>query len=358
MEPAERAVMSACHVYRFPMRDPDDMSGLAGLLDQGAIAAGDIKAVFCKTEGNGLNNDWTRHFVDRAVRTTIAEHGGAQAEALRRAVLVLISGGSEGVVAPHMLVFVAAPSAGIEPGLALGMEIRDLAPADLAHGPHLTTTADMVRAAMKAAGAEDASQVGFVVVRAPADSAHGATSPRVRAAVALGVAQALGEIAGEIDEAAFLKDFSRFCGRVFVVARDDTTTQQVIVLANAPGGTKGLRVAAGTLRDPLDSPSVAAVLAKLGIAAAPQASPDASARIVASLSKGDPPADGRIRGARHTMNGDGDIHSHRHGRSAYGAMIASVIGHSYCFVSGGAEHHGPDNGGLIALIARDEGSST
>jgi cyanuric acid amidohydrolase len=357
MEPADRTVMSACHVYRFPMRDPDDMSGLAGLLAQGKIAAADIKAVFCKTEGNGLNNDWTRLFVDRAVRMTIAAGDGAEAEALRRAILVLISGGSEGVVSPHMLVFAAAPPTGTEPGLALGMDIRDLAPGDLARKSHASITADMVRAAMKATGAEDPSQVGFVIVRAPADAAMGASSPRVRAAVSLGVAQALGEIAGDIDEAAFLKDFSKFCGRVFVVARDDTTTQQVIVLANASGGTKGLRVAAGTLRDPLDSPGVAAVLAKLGIAAAPQASPDASARIVASLSKGDPPGDGKIRGARHTMNGDGDIHSHRHGRSAYGAMIASVIGHSYCFVSGGAEHHGPDNGGLIALIARDEGFS-
>ncbi len=349
--------MNACHVYRFPMRDPDDMSGLAGLLDQGKIAAADIKAVFCKTEGNGLNNDWTRHFVDRAVRDTIAARGGADAQALRRAVLVLISGGSEGVVSPHMLVFASIQSTGTEPGLALGMEIRDLAPGDFARRNHSIATADMVRAAMKAAGAKDPSQVGFVVVRAPADPARGATSPRVRAAVSLGVAQALGEIAGEIDEAAFLKDFSKFCSRVFVVARDDTTTQQVIVFANAPGGTKGLRAAAGPLRDPLDSPGVAAVLAKLGIDATPQASPDASARIVASLSKGDPPNDGKIRGARHTMNGDGDIHSHRHGRSAYGAMIASVIGHSYCFVSGGAEHHGPDNGGLIALIARDEGYS-
>ncbi|MBL0931154.1 MAG: cyanuric acid amidohydrolase [Alphaproteobacteria bacterium] len=349
--------MSACAVYRFPMRDPDDMSGLAGLLDQGKIAASDIKAVFCKTEGNGLNNDWTRHFVDRAVRDTIAARGGDDAETLRRKVLVLISGGSEGVVSPHMLVLVAVPTAGTEPGLALGMDIRDLAPADLARRAHSAVTADMARAAMKAAGARDASQVGFVVVRAPGDAAQGASSPRVRAAVSLGVAQALGEIAGEIDEAAFLKDFSKFCGRVFVVARDDTTTQQVSVLANAPGGTKGLGVAARTLRDPLDSPGVAAVLAKLGIAAAPQASPDASSRIVASLSKGDPPGDGFIRGARHTMNSDSDIHEHRHGRSAYGAMIASVIGHSFCFVSGGAEHHGPEDGGLIALIARDEGFS-
>lgn len=347
--------MSACHVYRFPMRDPDDMSDLSDLLDQGKIAASDIKAVFCKTEGNGLNNDWTRHFVDRSVRATIAAHGGGDAETLRRKVLVLISGGSEGVVSPHMLVFAAAPAAGTEPGLALGMEIREFAPGDFARRNHSIATAEMVRAAMKAAGAKDESQVGLVVVRAPADAAQGVTSPRVRAAVSLGVAQALGEIAGDIDEAAFLKDFSKFCRRVFVVARDDTTTQQVIVLANAPGGTKTLRIAAGPLRDPLDSPGVAAVLAKLGIDAAPQASPAASARIVASLSKGDPPGNGKIRGARHTMNSDSDIHSHRHGRSAYGAMIASVIGHSYCFVSGGAEHHGPENGGLVALIARADG---
>jgi cyanuric acid amidohydrolase len=333
------------------MRGPDDMSGLTDLLVQGGIAAADIRAVLCKTEGNGLRNDWTRVFVDKAVRDTIAAASGGDAEALRRDVLVLISGGSEGVVSPHMLVVVARSSTDAASGLALGMEIRELATADIALRAHSLTTDEMVRRAMKAAGAGHTDQVGLVLVRAPARAGQ---ERQVRAAVSQGVAAALGELdPSEIDDATFLKDFSKFCGRVFVVARSDTTTQQVIVLANAPGGTPGLRIAAGTLRDPLDSPGVAAVLRKLGIEAAPQASPEASARIVASLSKGDPPDDGLIRGHRHVMNIDGDIMPHRHGRSAYGAMIASVIGHPYCFVSGGADHHGPKNGGLIAVIARD-----
>ena len=36
---------------------------------------------------------------------------------------------------------------------------------------------------------------------------------------------------------------------------------------------------------------------------------------------------------------------------ALGGLVAGVIGDSRIFVSGGAEHQGPDGGGLIAAIA-------
>ncbi len=33
-------------------------------------------------------------------------------------------------------------------------------------------------------------------------------------------------------------------------------------------------------------------------------------------------------------------------------MVAGVLGDGRIFVSGGAEHQGPDGGGLVAVIAR------
>jgi len=58
-----------------------------------------------------------------------------------------------------------------------------------------------------------------------------------------------------------------------------------------------------------------------------------------------------VRGARHTMLDDTDINAQRHIRGAVGGMVAGVLGDARIFVSGGAEHQGPDGGGLVAVIA-------
>ena len=68
--------------------------------------------------------------------------------------------------------------------------------------------------------------------------------------------------------------------------------------------------------------------------------------------KCEPGRRGRIRGHRHTMLDDTDINAQRHIRGALGGLVAGVIGDSRIFVSGGAEHQGPDGGGLIAAIAK------
>jgi cyanuric acid amidohydrolase len=67
--------------------------------------------------------------------------------------------------------------------------------------------------------------------------------------------------------------------------------------------------------------------------------------------KCEPDRRGQIRGQRHTMLDDTDINAQRHIRGAVGGLVAGVLGDTRIFVSGGAEHQGPDGGGLIAAIA-------
>ena len=67
--------------------------------------------------------------------------------------------------------------------------------------------------------------------------------------------------------------------------------------------------------------------------------------------KCEPDRRGHIRGQRHTMLDDTDINAQRHIRGAVGGLVAGVLGDTRIFVSGGAEHQGPDGGGLIAAIA-------
>ena len=60
----------------------------------------------------------------------------------------------------------------------------------------------------------------------------------------------------------------------------------------------------------------------------------------------------RLRGHRHTMLDDSDISSTRHARAFVAGALASLIGHAEIYVSGGAEHQGPDGGGPVAVIVR------
>jgi len=91
--------------------------------------------------------------------------------------------------------------------------------------------------------------------------------------------------------------------------------------------------------------------ADVEIAANPQVSAADAPRIATVLVKCEPDRRGKIRGNRHTMLDDTDINAQRHVRGAVAGLVAGVIGDGRIFVSGGAEHQGPDGGGLIAVIA-------
>jgi cyanuric acid amidohydrolase len=73
---------------------------------------------------------------------------------------------------------------------------------------------------------------------------------------------------------------------------------------------------------------------------------------VALLAKAEPSTTGRIRGNRHIMNDDSDINATRHARALVGGVAAAATGRTDLFISGGAEHQGPDGGGPVAVIAR------
>ena len=73
---------------------------------------------------------------------------------------------------------------------------------------------------------------------------------------------------------------------------------------------------------------------------------------VAVLAKAEAAPSGEIRGRRHSMLDDSDIHSTRHARALVGGVLAGVMGDTLLYVSGGAEHQGPAGGGPIAIIGQ------
>jgi len=121
----------------------------------------------------------------------------------------------------------------------------------------------------------------------------------------------------------------------------------VMVLGRSPDWAGPLRVAHAVMADAIDVSAGRRVLDTLGIA--PEAAADS---IVAVLAKAEASGDGLIRGRRHTMLDDSDVSSTRHARAFVGGALAGLVGSTALFVSGGAEHQGPDGGGPVAMIAR------
>lgn len=111
-------------------------------------------------------------------------------------------------------------------------------------------------------------------------------------------------------------------------------------------------IAHGVMRDAIDLPAVAGVLQGLGFTATGQLDAASAARIDAVLAKAEASRSGQIRGARHIMSDDSDIQASRHARALVGGVLAAAIGRTDLYVSGGAEHQGPDGGGPVAVIAR------
>jgi cyanuric acid amidohydrolase len=115
---------------------------------------------------------------------------------------------------------------------------------------------------------------------------------------------------------------------------------EVVVLGNAAGWAGDLVIGHDVMKDAIDAAAARRVLEAIG------------GETVAVLAKAEAAPSGAIRGRRHTMLDDSDIHSTRHARALVGGVLAGVIGDTMLYVSGGAEHQGPAGGGPVAIIAR------
>ena len=360
------------NVHRFSLKDPSDVSGLNEAIENGDIDPGKIIAVIGKTHGNGLVNDYTRGYLTLCLSQLIGEHRGVSAGSVRQHVPFVFSGGVEGVLSPHYVVFTVDLEVAAEVGeksLAIGVAFTpELSPSDVGRQRQIDATAEAVRQAMTSAEIESSADVHFVQVKGPAFTADDiATSTSTglrcatgnpgklmgfgRAASALGVAKALGEIrANEAIEAAVLHNFDAYSSVASVSAGVEVRLNEIIVAGLSRKWSGPLTIAHRVIKDALDISSVTDLARDLGLGPAPQVPATQARRIRAAFVKCEAQRDGRIRGRRHTMLNDGDIDQQRHIRGAVGAIVAAVLNDTALFVSGGAEHQGPDGGGLVSLI--------
>jgi cyanuric acid amidohydrolase len=277
-------------------------------------------------------------------------------------------------LSPHFLVF-AVRERGAAPGssksLAIGAASTPvLLPEQIGRMPQVESTAAAVREAMKRAAIADEADVHWVQIKCPlltsermADAAsRGATTVTdntyasmalSRGASALGAALALGEVdPAALDDRAIGRDVGLWSPRASASAGVELLRSEIIVLGNSAAWSGDNVIAHGVMRDAIDLPSVIDVLSELDFKIAGQLDEAAASRILAVLAKAEASRSGTIRGMRHVMWDDSDIQASRHARALVGGVLAGITGRTDLFVSGGAEHQGPNGGGPIAVIAR------
>jgi cyanuric acid amidohydrolase len=323
--------------------------------------------VLGKTEGNGCVNDFTRGFATASYAGLLASRLGTTPAEVERRVQFIMSGGTEGIMTPHVSVFVrrettvpCRPGKGLVAGIA---STRAVAPEELGTMVHVREVARAVEAAMADAGIVDRPDVHFVQIKCPlltADAIADATAAgkRVattstyasmgysRAAAALGVAQALGEVpTAELGDAVIARRWDLFSRVASTSAGVELRHNEILVLGNAEGSASDLQITHDVMDDAIDQAAVRRALHAAGCDGAPD-------RVVGVYAKAEASPSGRIRNRRHTMIDDSDINHTRHARAVVSAVIASVVGDPMVYVSGGAEHQGPSGGGPVAVIAR------
>ncbi len=125
-----------------------------------------------------------------------------------------------------------------------------------------------------------------------------------------------------------------------------------MVLGTGAGWSGPLGIDHAVMADGIDIEPVRGALARLGLGAPGQLAGAERDSLVGLVAKVEPASTGNLRGSRHTMLTDSDLSPTRHARAFTGGVLAGLVGHTELFISGGAEHQGPDGGGPVAIIAR------
>jgi cyanuric acid amidohydrolase len=356
---------------KFLTSHPADLSGLEQGLAKGEIKAEEIICIVGKTEGNGGRNDFTRDLAMLALEQLLGPLLKLSKHELHDRIVFSFSGGCEGVVTPHMVVFCknGMKASQKQPRKSLTIAIghtQEFRPEEIGRMPQIEETARVIKRVMSEAQIERESDVHLIQMKGAippftmeqentllksgkqmrADMAYS------RGASALAAALALNEVRKEdINDDVVLNDFRFFSSVASCSAKPGLTRTEVIVFGNSAYTDGDLEIGHGVLRDIIDVQTVRHVAAGLGVDCH-GGSVDGSNRILAVFAKSEADPRGTIRGRRHTMNNDDDVSDTRYSRCVLASVLASTLDDSAIYVSTRAEHHGPLGGGTLSMIVR------
>lgn len=356
-------------VKKIEIRTVNDASGLDEWIKSGAVSADQIVAVIGKTEGNGGVNDFTRILSDEAFRRVLINRGSRGEDEIAQIPMVW-SGGCDGVITPHAVVFARNDETG--PGdkdrLTMGTAMSDIIrPEDIGRVSMVEIVADGVRAAMADARIIDPNDVHYVQTKTPlltVESVQDAHSRGQTVAcevhdsmgvsngtTGLGIAVALGEI-DLPSEADICRNLDLYSSVASCSSGVELDRAQIVLFGNRKGAGGRYRIGHAVMKDALDIDGIYGAIrnAGLNLPDRPRAE-DLGDRVVNCFMKCEADPTARLRGRRQIMLDDSDVHHHRHSKAAVGGVAAAAIGDPAVFVSVDAMHQGPRGGGpTIAIV--------
>jgi cyanuric acid amidohydrolase len=315
-----------------------------------------VVAILGKTEGNGCVNDFTRGYATFSLKDYFSNKIG---EKNSEKIIYIMSGGTEGILTPHLTVFAVEKSESTREtsgGLSIGIgRTREFLPSEIGTMTMVSEVADTVKKVLSE-NQINVSDTHFVQIKCPLLTASKRQNCEVktedsyksmaysRGASALGVAVALGEISiDEIDEKDICTDFSKYSSIASTSAGVEVQSCEIIIFGNSSNSKSDFFIQHDVMKHALDCKAIDRALKKIQI-------PVESVLTVFAKAEADP--SGEILNRRHTMLDDSDISHTRMARAVVGASLASVINDPMIYVSGGSEHQGPSGGGPLAVIAK------
>lgn len=330
---------------------PDDLGPLLDFLSH--HKSSEIIAIIGKTEGNGLGNDYSRGLAVTSYRNILYNYG-------YKDITLIMSGGTEGLICPHINIIHKRERPLIDaydsPRLSVGVaNTRILDCAEIGTLKQVELVAKAVHVAINKAAITDYNDVHFVQVKCPlvngdmkSHKETQAASPLTatqsmahsRGASALGVAVGLGELKlSDVPEHMICANFNIYSRFASVSAGNELQYCEVVLFGNSKNTSGTQYIKSFLMEDMLDLSEVKTFIQDLSIQ---------GHNIVQVFAKADPID--AIRGNRTTMYSDADIQPTRHARSALGGVLAATFSDCMLYVSGGAEHQGPQGGGVVAII--------
>ncbi len=361
-------------VRKIPFEFVTDTGGLLAEIDAGSFTADEILAVIGKTEGNGGVNDFSRILADRVLRDFLNEHGTRPSQEIDQMPIVW-SGGTDGVIAPHMNVFAETGTNNTDGDndpnqsrLAVGIAMSDpIRPEEIGRVPMVEKVADGVKKAMANAGIENQSDVHFVQSKTPLLTRERIEDARNRgqtvaledtmesmavsnATAALGIGYAVGEFSMPKQEQ-IAKDLDLYSSVASCSSGVEQDAGQIVVVGNKPGAGGDFRIGHSVMQDALDFDGIYDAIRNAGLKLPDRPHPsDLGNALVNCFIKCETDPSGRLRGRRLVSINDSDIHHTHHTKSAVGAVAAAAIGDPAVYCSVAALQQGPAGGGMVAAI--------
>ncbi len=359
--------------FKILTKSPSDLSGLIELVDSGKINPAEVICIIGKTEGNGGRNDFTRDLAMLAFEDYFSSMLRISRADVIDKIIFSLSGGCEVVVSPHIVVYTKSGTSknipAVEKRLALGIGFtREFKPEEIGRMPQVEETARVIKEIVDQLQIDSPKDVHLIQMKGAIPSftyeegeqARKANKPMrsdmvySRGASALAAAVATGEIEIEsLSDDSICVDYDKYSSTASCSAKPGLKRTEIMVLGNSSYWDGDLKINSNILNDMLDIESIQKVLEGLGFKLSNgHLKEEDLSKLIGVYAKSEADPRGMVRGKRHTMLQDDDISDTRYSRCVLSSVLAAITGDTAVYVSTRSEHHGPQGGGTLSIIAR------